>query len=148
MIQQNTLAAKRLQELRGRSARCCCRFCGSRLEIRKIIFTGYDSRIEIFCTACNRIEYGTEPEIYLSAKYFVETMGFNYYDDLDDNEQTKKMNIAKVCDIMAWENKHLGFLKEEGFSVPLELNATVLGNMLVIDEDELNEQRDAESQGL
>ncbi|MBO5115580.1 MAG: hypothetical protein J6C02_05545, partial [Peptococcaceae bacterium] len=115
---------------------------------------GYDSRIEIFCPECDQIEYGTEPEIYLSAKYFVETMGFNYYQDLDDNEQTKKMNIAKICDIMAWENKHMGFLKENGFAVPPDLNPTILGNMLVIDDDTLNNriaqlaEAQAESQGV
>ena len=142
----NSTAAKRLQELRTRTARCCCRFCGSPLEIRKIIFTGYDSRIEIFCSECDQIEYGTEPEIYTSAKYFVESMGFNYYTDLDDNEQTKKMNIAKVCDIMAWENKHLGFLNTDGFAVPLAINATVLGNVLVLDEDELEERIKAQEE--
>ena len=145
-MDKNSVAAQRLKELRARTARCCCRFCGSPLEIRKIIFTGYDSRIEIFCSECNQIEYGTEPEIYLSAKYFVESMGFNYYTDLDDNTQTKKMNIAKVCDIMAWENKHLGFLNSDGFTVPLELNATVLGNVLVIDEDELEDRIKAQAE--
>lgn len=139
-MKEDSFAAKRLNELRQRTARCCCRFCGSPLEIRKIVFTGYDSRIEIFCSECDQIEYGTEPEIYVSAKYFVETMGFNYYPDLDDNEQTKKMNIAKVCDIMAWENKHMGFLKAEGFAIPVELNPTILGNMLVLDEFALKER--------
>lgn len=138
----NNASTKRLNELRERTARCCCRFCGSPLEIRKIVFTGYDSRIEVFCSECNQIEYGTEPELYLSAKYFVETMGFNYYPDLDDNVQTKKMNIAKVCDIMAWQNKHMGFLKADGFAVPVELNPSILGNMLVMDEDELQERLD------
>ncbi|MBR2009019.1 MAG: hypothetical protein IJ936_02725, partial [Peptococcaceae bacterium] len=133
-------AAKRLKELRERTARCCCRFCGSSLEIRKIVFTGYDSRIELFCSECNQIEYGTEPELYLSAKYFVETMEFNYYPDLDDNVQTKKMNIAKVCDIMAWQNKHMGFLNADGFAVPVELNPSILGNMLVVNESELQER--------
>lgn len=146
-MQEENLKEKRLEELRERSARCCCRFCGSKLEIRKIIFAGYDARIEIFCTECNRIEYGTEPEIYKSAKYFVETMKFNYYPDLDDNAQTKKMNIAKVCDIMAWENKHMGFLQQKGFAVPVQLNPTILGNMLVIDEDTLAEHDACEGQG-
>ncbi len=136
---EKTASEKRLQELRERSTRCCCRFCGSNLEIRKIIFAGYDARIEIFCSACNRIEYGTEPEIYLSAKYFVEKMQFNYYADLDCNQQTKEMNIAKVCDIMAWENKHMGFLQSDGFAVPVQLNANVLGNMLVLDETQLTQ---------
>ena len=145
-MDKNSVAAQRLKELRARTARCCCRFCGSPLEIRKIIFTGYDSRIEIFCSECNQIEYGTEPEIYTSAKYFVESMGFNYYTDLDDNEQTKKMNIAKVCDIMSWENKHLGFLNSDGFAVPLAINATVLGNVLVLNEDELEERIKAQAE--
>ena len=83
----------------------------------------------------------------MSAKYFVEAMQFNYYPDLDDNGQTKKMNIAKVCDIMAWENKHMGFLKQEGFTVPIELNPAILGNMLVINEEELAQQKCSESQG-
>lgn len=134
------IAAKRLQELRERSVRCCCRFCGGKLEIRKIVFAGYDARIEIFCSECDRIEYGIEPEIFQSAQYFVESMKFNYYSDLDDNEQTKKMNIAKVCDIMAWENKHLGFLKTNGFAVPIQLDSTILGNVLVIDEDILAQE--------
>lgn len=146
-MEQKHLMNERLKELKTRTTRCCCRFCGSPLEIRKIIFAGYDSRIEVFCTECNKIEYGTEPEIYRSAKYFVETMGFNYYPDLDDNEQTKKMNIAKVCDIMAWENKHLGFLGQNGFTTSLNIDSTVLGNMLVIDEDELNAQKVSEGQG-
>ena len=136
-MEKKTAAQKRLQELRERTARCCCRFCGSSLEIRKIVFTGYDSRIEVFCSECDQIEYGTEPELYLSAKYFVETMGFNYYPDLDDNVQTRKMNIAKVCDIMAWQNKHMGFLNADGFAVPINLNSSILGNMLVMDEDDL-----------
>ena len=139
-MEANSAAAKRLKELRERTMRCCCRFCGSPLEIRKIVFTGYDSRIEVFCSECNQIEYGTEPELYLSAKYFVETMGFNYYPDLDDNVQTKKMNIAKVCDIMAWQNKHMGFLKADGFAVPVDLNPSILGNMLVMDEANLAER--------
>ena len=139
-MEKNSAAAKRLKELRERTARCCCRFCGSSLEIRKIVFTGYDSRIELFCSECNQIEYGTEPELYLSAKYFVETMEFNYYPDLDDNVQTKKMNIAKVCDIMACQNKHMGFLNADGFAVPVELNPSILGNMLVVNESELQER--------
>jgi len=137
-MEKNSAAAKRLKELRVRTTRCCCRFCGSQLEIRKIIFAGYDARIEIFCSECNQIEYGTEPEIYRSAKYFVETMGFNYYPDLDDNDQTKKMNIAKVCDIITWQNKHMGFLTSDGFAVPININPSILGNMLVMNEEDLN----------
>ena len=42
-------------------------------------------------------------------------MEFNYFNQLEENEQTRKMTIAKVCDIMAWENKTLGFLNNDGF---------------------------------
>lgn len=50
-----------------------------------------------------------EKEIYQSAEFFVEEMAFNHYPDLDDNQRRKQMNIAKVCEIMAWENRNMGF---------------------------------------
>ena len=103
-------SASRLEMLRQRVQRCVCKFCGQGLYLRRIIFSDYeDARVEIFCEHCGRIEFGVEREIYASARYFVEEMGFNYYPELDDNEQTRQMNIAKVCEIMAWENQNLGF---------------------------------------
>lgn len=128
----------RLEELKGRAKRCCCKYCGGKLEVKRIVFSDHEgARIEIFCDNCQRIEYGTEPEIYQSAKYFVDEMNFNCYADLDDNEKTRQMNIAKVCEIMGWENKNLGFLTKNGFAVPLNMNSNILGESIIIDDEDL-----------
>lgn len=105
----------RIEELKARENRCKCKFCGSPLEIRRIIFSDdEEARIELFCTSCDRIEYGVEPEIYHCAAYFVDRMQFNHYESLEQNEQTRRMNIAKVCDIMQWPIKAWGFWTKTG----------------------------------
>ena len=138
----------RLAELKGRVKRCCCKYCGSPLEIRRIIFSNFeDGRMEIFCTACDRIEYGVEPEIYQSAKYFVEHFNFNWYTYLDENAQTKQMTIAKICDILAWQDQNLGFLDANGFTVPLNINSRLLGESLVLSNEELDALEKGECDG-
>lgn len=133
------LKQDRIKSLKGRMERCRCKFCGSPLELRRIVFSDYeDARIELFCPECDRIEYGVEPEIYQSAKYFVDTFQFNHFPELSQNEQTHKMNIAKVCDIMSWVCKNLGFAGEDGFVVPVNMQKALLGETLVLSESELN----------
>ena len=120
----------RLSELKERTKRCCCRYCGGALEIRRIIFSDYEAaKIEIFCSQCDRIEYGVEPEIYRCAQYFV--------DELD--EKTRKMNIAKVSDIMTWCVKNLGLLDSGGFTVPLQMAENLLGQALLLGDDDLDQ---------
>lgn len=133
-------AAGRTEMLKSRAKRCVCKYCGSRLSIRRITFSDLDdARIEIFCRHCDRIEFGVEQEIYQSARYFVEEMGFNYYPDLAANEMTKHMNIAKVCEIMSWENKHLGILSKSGFTVPLQMNANMMGKSVILTDADVAE---------
>ena len=128
----------RLKTLRGRTKRCCCKYCGGQLRVRQIIFTEYEeARIELFCKDCDRIEFGVEPEIYTNAQYFVEETGFNCYPDLDDNEKTKQMTIAKVCEIMTWENQNIGILTPEGFCVPLNMNQHYVGECLTLSDEDL-----------
>ena len=130
----------RTELLKGRVNRCVCKYCGSQLQLRQLTFSDFDdARIEIFCSSCNRIEFGVEPEIYQSALYFVEEMGFDYYPDLDKNEKTKSMNVAKVCDIMAWENKTLGILNHEGFTVPITANQNIVSKCVILDDADLQE---------
>lgn len=119
---------RRLDALKRRAKRCRCKYCGGPLRLRRIIFSSYeDARIEIFCTSCNRIEYGVEPEVYRSARYFVDNSRFNCFPDLDDNERTRQMTVAKVCEIMDWENRNLGFADEDGFAVPLSISENLVG---------------------
>ena len=128
----------RIEELKARTKRCCCKFCGGELEVKRIIYSEYENaRIEIFCKNCERVEYGVEKEIYQSAEFFVDEMEFNHYPDLDDNQRRKQMNVAKVCEIMAWENRNMGFIDANGFTVPVKMNPDVIGNCIVLDDEAL-----------
>lgn len=130
----------RLEMLKERSKRCVCKYCGGQLNLRRIIFSDFEeARIEIFCNNCDRIEFGCEKEIYRNAKYFVDELHFNCFPDLQKNEQTRKMNIAKVCEIMQWGDKNLGLLDNHGFTVPIQQNAKICGEDIILDDDDLKE---------
>lgn len=130
----------RIDMLKKRTKRCVCKYCGGQLKLRQITFTdNVDARTEIFCSDCDRIEFGVEKEIYNSAKFFVENSRFNCYPDLDDSENTKQMTIAKVCEIMAWENQNLGFLDNDGFVVPIHANENFIGECVTLSDDDLAE---------
>lgn len=131
-------AQGRLALLKKRAERCVCKYCGGRLRLRRIIFSDYEeARVEIFCDQCDRIEYGCEPEIYRQALYFVEELQFTCYPDLEANERTRRMNVAKVCEIMMWGDKHLGFLGEEGFTVPPQSSQSLSGECVVLTDKDL-----------
>lgn len=132
---------KRLDVLKKRAKRCVCKYCGGELKLRRIIFSSFeDARVEIFCKDCERIEYGVEPQIYQSAKFFVESTHFNCFPDLDDNERTKQMTISKVCEIMAWQDQNFGILDAEGFTMPLDFNENVVGECVTFTEDDLDDE--------
>lgn len=117
--------------LEKRSERCVCKYCGGRLRIKSISFNEFvEGRSELFCNHCNRIEFGVEPEIYESAKYFVEEFDYNFYPELDHTAATKQMSIAKVCDIMNWLVERLGIVGDNGFCVPLKFNSDYIGECL------------------
>lgn len=113
----------RIAEMKEREKRCCCKQCGGALEIRVIIFNKYGGAgAELYCPACEKIEFGTEPEIYRAAKTFVDEFGFNHFLDLEENERTYMLNIAKVCDILGWGCKEWGILDKKGLKIPLPQN--------------------------
>lgn len=126
--------------LKGRSKRCCCRYCGGALELKSILFSEFiEARVELYCPQCDRIEFGVEPQIYQSARYFAETVGYNCYPELDANESTKRMNIARLCDIMAWQDQHLGIITDEGFCHPVKLSRHFLGECTLLSDEDLEE---------
>lgn len=128
----------RIRELKERTDRCVCRFCGETLSLRKITYAAYDeAKIDIFCDHCDRIEYGVEPEIYLVAEYFVDEMKYDHYSDLDDSVHKRRMNIAIICDILMWGYKNTGILCKDGFTVPLQFNQDLLGEALTISDKSL-----------
>lgn len=128
----------RTQELLGRSQRCVCKYCGGSLEVRTIVFNEIlDARTELFCAHCDRIEYGVEKELYQSARYFVDTFDYNCFPDLDETALTRQMSVAKVCEIMNWAVKNLGFLDQNGFCVPLNIQTSLVGECLHLNDEEL-----------
>ena len=133
----------RVDTLKQRAGRCCCKYCGGPLSLKRLIFSDFtDARVEIYCEHCERIEYGVEPEIYKSARNFVDNLGFNYYTDMDQNAQTRRMNIAKVAEIMAWGYRNTGLLNDDGFTVPLSSKDTMMEQCLVITDDMLRAEGD------
>ena len=104
------------QMLKHRAEICCCRYCGSPLEVRMWIYNKFGGAgEELYCPNCNKIEYGTAPEIYAMAKDFVDMMDYNFYFDLEYSEETYQMNIAKVCEILSWCCKEWHILDLDGF---------------------------------
>lgn len=133
----------RVDTLKQRAGRCCCKYCGGPLSLKRLIFSDFtDARVEIYCEHCERIEYGVEPEIYKSARNFVDNLGFNYYTDMDQNAQTRRMNIAKVAEIMAWGYRNTGLLNDDGFTVSLSYKDTMMEQCLVITDDMLRAEGD------
>ena len=127
MMEQNIVSQERLQELKSRSHRCVCKYCGSPLKVRLIDFGQIKmANLEIFCESCGLIEYGTEPEIYQSAVYLVDNLGFDAYPDRTANEATRRLNIGKVCELIAWHERQIGLLDPSGYTVPLVLNSALL----------------------
>lgn len=114
------IASQRLAELATRAKRCCCKYCGGELEVRLVVFGKVEEAgAELFCTQCQRIEYGTEPMIYRQAKYFVENLGFNGFSEMEEGELRRRKSVAKVCEIMMWHDEQMGILTQEGFTIDL-----------------------------
>ena len=114
------VSVERLEEIKNRSKRCVCKYCGGRLRVRMLDFGQIETaNLEIFCENCDKIEYGVEPEIYHSAQYAVDILGFNAYQDRADNEQRRRLNIAKVCELLFWHDRELGILDQYGYKVPV-----------------------------
>lgn len=130
-------AQERVEMLQKRIRRCVCKYCGSELRLKRLVFHQEEGmRIEVFCQQCDKIEFGVEKEIYLCAKSFVEDLDFNAYPDLEQNDTTRRMTIAKVCEIIAWADKKRGFLNEAGFQVPVHLDEHLAGELFFIREGE------------
>ena len=129
----------RLELLKGRVKRCVCKYCGQPLEIRKINRSSAEAgQTELVCLGCNRIEFGVEREIYDSASYFVDELGFNNYLELEDTEQLRQLNIAKVCEIISWGVRDLGLLQENGFTVSINRNTRRERRAVIFTERELD----------
>ena len=126
---------KRIDILKDRVKRCVCKSCGSKLSLRQIDFNDFEeSRIEIFCDHCDRLEFGIEAEIYTSAEFYVDEFKVNFYPDMGNNALTRRMNVAKICEILAWGLENMGYLEKAGFKVNPDMSAKMLGECVVLDD--------------
>ena len=142
---KNLMQTPRVQGLRQRTKRCKCKYCGGKLRLKQIVYnTTIEPRIEIFCEECQRIEYGVEPEIFHLAKYYVDSYGCDYYPELDASEAKDRMNVGKVCEIIFWALNGLNLVDMEGFKVPYEMDKKMVGESIIYNLDELDEDDDEE----
>ena len=127
------VSMNRLEQLNNRKKHCCCKYCGSNLEIHRMTFGKNDDvRVELYCPVCEKIEFGVEKEIYAVAEYFVEEMEFQCYFDIEDPILQKQMNIAKVAEIISWGFVNLGYVKDTGFAYPITVQDNTLHEYLDI----------------
>ena len=56
----------------------------------------------------------------------VDNLGFDAYPDRTPNAATRKLNIGKVCELIAWHEQQMGLLDSSGYTVPLSLDPTLL----------------------
>lgn len=130
----------RMRKMQKRAGRCICKYCGNELALRKITYAAYDeAKIEVYCDNCGRIEYGTEPLIYKMAEYYIDEIKFDYYPQLDESENKRRMNIALISEIIGWGFKNAGLINEDGFNVDLSVDAEVVGEVSIFAADELRE---------
>lgn len=142
MEQHMKIEDSRLQQLNFRKEYCCCKYCGNNLEIRRMTFgVNEDVRVELYCPTCEKIEFGVEKEIYAIAEYFVEEMEFQCYFDIEDTTLQKKMNIAKVAEIISWGFLNLGYTNEKGFTYPINVPDYALHEYLDIKLSALNDRK-------
>lgn len=131
--------SERIKKLQTRAARCKCRYCGSPLTLRKITYAAYDeAKIELYCEHCDRIESGTEPELYKLAEYYVDAIKYDHYPNLDDSISKRRMNVAVVCDILNWGFKNSDLLDQEGFKVELHLDEDLMGEAISLSSSYLD----------
>ena len=133
----------RIEQLKLRTERCVCKYCGKKIRLKQIIFNDIDeARVELFCDNCDSIEYGVEPQLYQCAKSFVENFEFNCYDGLDDNEKTKKMNIAKVCEILTWTFKSMDMIGPNGIQMKDTFQVNDWAECLIQTADQIDSSKD------
>ena len=128
----------RIERLKERSKHAVCKYCGHELSLRHIVFSDInEAKVELYCNNCKRIEFGVEKEIYTCASNFVDNLDYDYYENMDDNESKRQMNIAKVCEIMGWACKNLDIMNDKGFTVPVSANQNSWNECLVVPSSDI-----------
>ena len=103
------------EELVERKKHCVCKQCGGELDVALIIYNKYGgSGEELYCTHCQKQEFGVERLVYQMAEYYVENFQFNYFYDMEENDVNFQLNVAKVADMISWIFKNVDLLDQNG----------------------------------
>lgn len=131
-------STNRIEYLHARKKHCCCKYCGGKLEVHHMIFGNKDEeKVELYCPSCEKMEYGVDCHIYAVAEYYVEEMGFSVYEDIEQEDLKKQMNIAKIAEIISWGFSQLGYEGDEGLLYPVTVADSFLHEHLDITLAEL-----------
>ena len=110
------------EKAKKRAQRCVCKACGHPLEAKIVVYNHYGgSGVELYCASCQKIEYGTEPEIYRIAKSFVDSVEFDYFTDMEEGERHYQLNISKVCELLGWVYKKTNMLDANGIKEEVKM---------------------------
>ncbi len=108
------------EELLERAKHVVCKQCGGELTTALIVYDIYGGAGEdLYCPHCQKQEFGVEKKIYEMAEYYVENFQFNYFYDMEENDVNFQLNVAKVCDMMAWMLKNIDLLDKDGLKEQL-----------------------------
>lgn len=103
------------EKLLARAERCVCKMCGGGLELRVIIYNKYGgSGTELYCPNCQKIEYGTEPELYRLAQDYIAQVEYDYFTEMEQDQRHAQLNVAKVCETLSWMFKRLEIMDGSG----------------------------------
>lgn len=132
------LQSTQLAALQDRAKRCVCKYCGSKLVLRKLTYGKIEEgRVEIFCPNCNRVEYGVEPEIYEAAKYLVKEINWDYFSEVENCLKKDRMNMSKAAEVISYGLDALGLLDEQGFRCKVEMKKDLLHEDILLSDNEI-----------
>jgi hypothetical protein len=49
------------------------------------------------------------------------------------------MNVAKVSEIIAWAYKNMGLLSARGFTIPIDISKSILGEDVIYRDDDISD---------
>ncbi len=85
-----------LSFLRERAKRCCCKYCGGILEVRKLTYSNCDmAGWNCFWQPLWTDRIWNRKRDFQRAGYFVEETGFDYYPDLNPKGYKKANEYGK-----------------------------------------------------
>ena len=75
-------------------------------------------------------------------------MNCDFFPELDSSESKDRMNVGKVCEIIFWAMNNLNLVDMEGFKYPVEMDKKMIGESIIYDLDDDDEDNLSEVNAL